>query len=88
MLLFDIICGKRDSHAFCSKKEEQGEEDLVPIRVMEVMLFRNYSFTSTAGVGSTVLRGKWDITGEERDGFWMKISRFGFGRSVSGSTFR
>lgn len=59
-----------------------------PIRVMEVKLFANNTFMTTAGLGdSTVLRGKWWIIGEERDQLWMQVWRFGFGRSVSGSTF-
>jgi hypothetical protein len=39
------------------------------------------------GLGDTILRGKWSIIGEERDQLWMTVYRFGFGRSVSGSTF-
>ena len=55
---------------------------------MEVKLFSNNTFSSTAGLGdSTVLRGKWWIIGEERDQLWMQIWRFGFGRAVSGSTY-
>jgi hypothetical protein len=64
------------------------ENQTAQIRVMEVKLFENNTFSTTAGLGeSTVLRGKWWIIGEERDQFWLQVWRFGFGRSVSGSTF-
>ena len=59
------------------------------LRVMEVHLFANNTFSTVAGLGSsTVLRGKWDIIGTARNYLWMQVWRFGFGRSVSGSTFR
>lgn len=68
------------------KKEE--EKKTASIRVMEVQLFENNTFTSTAGLGeSTVLRGKWGVHGDQRDRLWMQVWRFGFGRSVSGSTY-
>lgn len=71
-----------------TSKEEDEQNRSVPIRVMEVHLFGNNTFTTTAGLGdSTVLRGKWWIVGDERDQLWMQVWRFGFGRSVSGSTF-
>ena len=72
------------------KDNENGNDDSGPIliRVMEVQLFANQTFCTTAGLGSAaILRGKWDITGDTRDTFWMQVWRFGFGRSVSGSTF-
>ncbi|KAI2506550.1 hypothetical protein MHU86_7865 [Fragilaria crotonensis] len=72
-----------------SKKDQDREANQTSqIRVMEVQLFPNNTFSTTAGLGdSTVLRGKWWIIGEERDQLWMQVWRFGFGRSVSGSTF-
>eukprot|EP00590_Aulacoseira_subarctica_P007171 CAMPEP_0172428414 /NCGR_PEP_ID=MMETSP1064-20121228/46234_1 /TAXON_ID=202472 /ORGANISM="Aulacoseira subarctica , Strain CCAP 1002/5" /LENGTH=535 /DNA_ID=CAMNT_0013173183 /DNA_START=68 /DNA_END=1673 /DNA_ORIENTATION=- len=58
------------------------------LRAMEVVLFPNNTFSSISGLGpSTVLRGKWDIAGTHRNYLWMQVWRFGFGRSVSGSTF-
>lgn len=60
-----------------------------PLQVMAVELFANNTFSTIYGLGSsTVLRGKWSIIGEKRDQLWMMVYRFGFGRSVSGSTFR
>lgn len=72
-----------------SKKDQEREANqTAQIRVMAVQLFANNTFSTTAGLGdSTVLRGKWWIIGEERDQLWMQVMRFGFGRSVSGSTF-
>jgi hypothetical protein len=57
--------------------------------VVAVELFANNTFSTLHGLGSsTVLRGKWSIIGEKRDQLWMMVYRFGFGRSVSGSTYR
>lgn len=56
---------------------------------MAVELFANNTFSTIYGLGdSTTLRGKWSIVGEKRDQLWMMVYRFGFGRSVSGSTYR
>jgi len=71
---------------------EKAEEELEPgnnMQVMAVELFANNTFATLYGLGnSTVLRGKWSIIGEKCDQLWMMILRFGWGRSVSGSTFR
>eukprot|EP00578_Thalassiosira_sp_NH16_P013150 CAMPEP_0181123688 /NCGR_PEP_ID=MMETSP1071-20121207/26047_1 /TAXON_ID=35127 /ORGANISM="Thalassiosira sp., Strain NH16" /LENGTH=394 /DNA_ID=CAMNT_0023208875 /DNA_START=44 /DNA_END=1226 /DNA_ORIENTATION=- len=71
--------------------EEKEEEDLKPgknMQVVAVELFANNTFSTLYGLGSsTVLRGRWSIIGEKRDQLWMMVYRFGFGRSVSGSTF-
>ncbi|KAL7542116.1 hypothetical protein ACHAXR_011549 [Thalassiosira sp. AJA248-18] len=56
-------------------------------QVMAVELFANNTFSTLYGLGSTVLRGKWSIIGKKRDQLWLMVYRFGFGRSVSGSTF-
>ena len=59
------------------------------MQVVAVELFANNTFTTLYGLGnSTVLRGKWSIIGENHDQLWMMVLRFGYGRSVSGSTFR
>lgn len=71
---------------------EKAEEELEPgknMQVMAVELFSNNTFSTLYGLGnSTVLRGKWSIIGDKRDQLWMMVHRFGWGRSVSGSTFR
>eukprot|EP01083_Nonionella_stella_P046315 124003_1 len=55
---------------------------------MSVELHANNTFSTLGGLGeSTIFRGKWSIIGEKRDQLWMMVYRFGFGRSVSGSTF-
>lgn len=60
----------------------------VNYQVMEIELCHNMTFATVGGLGSAnVLRGKWRIMGEKKDHFWMQVSRFGFGRSVSGSVF-
>ena len=58
------------------------------IRVMEVKFFANNTFATVAGLGDSILRGKYNIIGEKRDQLWMQVLRFGFGRSVSGSVYR
>jgi hypothetical protein len=71
-----------------SPKDEEAATFPIPIRVLQVVFYSNYTFAITDGVGSAVkLRGKWDIWGEERDLFYMQILRFGFGRDVSGSVY-
>ena len=71
---------------------EKAEEELQPgenMQVVAVQLFSNNTFSTLYGLGnSTVFRGKWSIIGEKRDQLWMMVHRFGWGRSVSGSTFR
>jgi hypothetical protein len=69
------------------KQEEQENNQTTEIRVMELQLFANNTFSTTAGLGDSILRGKWWIIGDDRDQLMMQVLRFGFGRSVSGSTF-
>jgi hypothetical protein len=58
-------------------------------KVMAVELHSNNTFSTLSGLGSsTTLRGKWSIIGDKRDYLWMRVYRFGFGRSVSGAVFR
>jgi len=46
------------------------------------------TFSTLGGLGDAkILRGKWNLIGENRDQLWMQVSRFGFGRGVSGSTY-
>ena len=72
-----------------SKKQQEEEANRpVPIRVMELKFFSNNTFASVAGLGESILRGKFDVIGKKRDHLWMQIWRFGFGRSVSGSVYR
>jgi hypothetical protein len=61
------------------KQDDIGNQN---IRVLELILYSNYTFEATQG-SSIPLRGFWDIFGHERDEFQLQISRFGFGRSVS-----
>jgi len=67
--------------------EKMEKNSPVPIKAFEVDLFANNTFSTVTGLGDMVLRGKWWIIGEKRDQLWMQVWRFGFGRSVSGSTF-
>ena len=66
---------------------EAAENRPANIRVMKVTMFPNNTFSSVEGVGDTILRGKFSVIGEKRDQLWMHITRFGFGRSVSGSVY-
>lgn len=74
-----------------NKAARQFAEDVenrpAPIRVMQVRFFQNNTFATIWGTGDTILRGKFDVVGQDKDSLWMHISRFGFGRSVSGSVY-
>lgn len=72
---------------FEKEREEIEKNSPMQIKAFEVELYANNTFSSITGLGDTILRGKWSIIGEERDQLWMSVWRFGFGRSVSGSTF-
>lgn len=88
---WDPILSKYVQKEYELSAEEKAEEDLQPgknMQVMAVELFANNTFSTLGGLGlSTVLRGKWSIIGDKRNKLWMMVYRFGFGRSVSGSTF-
>jgi len=55
------------------------------IRVMPITFHPNDTF-STIGSGK-ILRGRYGITGKERDALWFQVSLFGAGRSAPGSVF-
>jgi hypothetical protein len=78
-------------HDPLSKKAQEKEDEesarTVPIRVMQVQFHVNNTFSSVLGVGESILRGKFDIIGQQKDQLWMQVTRFGFGRSVSGSVY-
>jgi len=68
-------------------REEMEKNSPMNVKAFEVELYANNTFSSITGLGDTILRGKWSIIGDERDQLWMSVWRFGFGRSVSGSTY-
>lgn len=79
-----------DPHKRDEAKRRAAEEEArpVPIRAVEIELFANMTFSTLGGLGDAkILRGKWNLIGENRDQLWMQVSRFGFGRAVSGSTY-
>jgi hypothetical protein len=58
------------------------------VRVLQIVFHRNNTFSTTGGLGNAaILRGKFDIIGNDKDHLWMQVIRFGFGRSVSGSVY-
>jgi hypothetical protein len=58
------------------------------VRVLQIIFHPNNTFTTTGGLGNDIiLRGKYDIIGNNYDHLWMQVIRFGFGRSVSGSVY-
>ena len=71
------------------KAAAKAAEDSRPanIRVMQVQFHANNTFSTVAGLGESILRGKFDIIGKAGDQLWMQVWRFGFGRSVSGSVY-
>jgi len=71
-----------------AKAAEEANKRAANIRVMQVAFHANNTFSTTAGLGgAAILRGKFDIVGQEKDQLWMQVIRFGFGRSVSGSVY-
>jgi len=83
---------KQNKYVEDQQKKEQESRLVHNLRVLQVSFFSNNTFSTVAGLGGggssgMVLRGKFDIVGQNRDQLWMQISRFGFGRSVSGSVF-
>ena len=79
-----------DPHKREEAKRKAAEEEArpVPIRAVEIELFANMTFSTLGGLGNAkILRGKWNLIGENRDQLWMQVFRFGFGRAVSGSTY-
>ena len=55
------------------------------VRVMPITFHANNTFTAN-GVGK-ILRGRYDIVGENGDSLFFRVSLFGFGRSLSGSVY-
>ena len=73
-------------------KPKADPDEKIDIRVMQIDFFSNNTFSTVEGglmnEKTKILRGKWSIIGREKDHLWMQVSRFGFGRSVSGSVYR
>jgi hypothetical protein len=69
------------------KRTEEKDQRPDNVRVMQIQFHANNTFSTVAGIGENILRGKFSIMGNLRDQFWMQVSRFGFGRSVSGSVY-
>jgi hypothetical protein len=70
------------------KAAEDAQSQPQNIRVVQVQFHANNAFSTMAGLGEcTILRGKFDVIGQEKDQFWMQVWRFGFGRTVSGSIY-
>lgn len=77
-----------DPPSKAAKEQADAEKaQTVPIRVMQVQFHANDTFSTVAGLGESILRGKYDILGQDKDQLWMQVVIFGFGRSVSGSVF-
>jgi hypothetical protein len=55
------------------------------VRVMPITFHANNTFTAN-GV-EKILRGRYDIAGENGDSLFFRVSLFGFGRSLSGSIY-
>lgn len=55
------------------------------VRVMPITFHSNNTFTAYGM--EKILRGRYDITGENGDTLYFRVSLFGFGRSVSGSVY-
>jgi len=55
------------------------------VRVMSITFYPNNTFAAT-GV-EKILRGRYDIIGDEGETLYFRVSLFGFGRSLSGSVY-
>jgi hypothetical protein len=49
------------------ERENEETELPVPIRVMQVQFHTNDTFSSVAGLGESILRGKFDVIGDSKD---------------------
>lgn len=76
---------------YVEDKPKADPDEKIDIRVMQIDFFSNNTFSTVEGglmnEKTKILRGKWSIIGREKDHLWMQVSRFGFGRSVSGSVY-
>ena len=73
------------------EKPKSEPEEIADIQAMNIHFFPNNTFSTYGGVSgdhTKILRGKWAIIGYDHDQLWMQVLRFGFGREVSGSTYR
>ncbi len=59
--------------------------DMIDFRVMPITFHPNNTFTATGT--EKVLRGRFEITGDEGNNLYFRVSLFGFGRSAPGSVF-
>jgi hypothetical protein len=80
-----------DAPSSKKKPNDPPPNDTTPtnaVRVLQIVFHRNNTFSTTGGLGNAaILRGKFDIIGNDKDHLWMQVIRFGFGRSVSGSVY-
>ncbi|GMI33910.1 hypothetical protein TeGR_g14010 [Tetraparma gracilis] len=74
-----------------SKREKLQDADsaglVTSLSVTEVVLHSNSTFDMVGGLGENRIRGRWQIMGDDRDQLYMSVTRWGFGRGVSGSVF-
>jgi len=85
---------KKDVYKKHHRQQQQQDDDAAAIdepaiQIMTIQIHSNNTFSTLSGLGDTaVLRGRFNVAGENRDQLWLQTLRFGFGRSVSGSTYR
>jgi len=66
-------------------QEEQEDYPSFDIRVMSIEFYQNNTFQALGS--SKILRGRFGITGTQRDKLWFQVSLFGAGRSSPGSVY-
>mmetsp|Transcript_37584 Transcript_37584/g.57290 ORF Transcript_37584/g.57290 Transcript_37584/m.57290 type:complete len:400 (+) Transcript_37584:124-1323(+) len=77
---------KRSEGKYIDEKKYEDPDRNIDIRVMPIEFYANNTFCA---VGSNkILRGRFEITGDEKDRIEFAVSLFGAGRSVSGSIYR
>ncbi len=84
--VYDAPSSKSKSNQNSPNPDDAGPTSAV--RVLQIVFHRNNTFSTTGGLGNAaILRGKFDMIGQDKDHLWMQVIRFGFGRSVSGSVY-
>mmetsp|Transcript_11021 Transcript_11021/g.13983 ORF Transcript_11021/g.13983 Transcript_11021/m.13983 type:complete len:190 (+) Transcript_11021:1-570(+) len=76
---------KRSEGKYIDEKKYEDPDRNIDIRVMPIEFYANNTFCA---IGSNkILRGRFEITGDEKDRIEFAVSLFGAGRSVSGSIY-
>lgn len=80
-----------DTKPEAKREAEEASKNPLLCKIMRIAFHPNGTFSTLpnndAEENPTILRGKYDLTGPQNSQLWFQVWRFGFGRSVSGSTY-